>query len=88
MTYRLLSSDERKARKQHRCVWCGEKILKGEKYRHEKSVYDDQMQDQKMHMECVKAADAYFKETREEEFDPYEHERPEERLGWPDYEDS
>ncbi len=82
MSYTLLKETYPIARKQHRCVWCGERIEIGEKYTHEKSVYDGNMQDHKWHMECDKAAGEYFK-SGEEEFDAGVNERPEERLGFP-----
>jgi hypothetical protein len=75
MSYTLLSSTSPKARKDHKCIWCGEAIPKGEKYTHEKSVYDGEMQDHKWHDECLKWANKnHF--PHQEEFDPMENERP------------
>ena len=75
MSYALLSATTPKARKEHRCIWCGQKILIGETYRHERSVYDGDMQNHKWHLECDKASAEYFAENGEE-FDPYDNERP------------
>ncbi len=77
MSYHLLS--ERKvvaARKQHRCIWCGQAINVGEPYTYERSVYDGQMQTHHWHPECLPAAQAEMREWNDEEFLPYEHERP------------
>jgi hypothetical protein len=81
MSYTLLSETRPKARKQHVCVWCGEKIEVGETYLHEKSVYDGSMQDHKWHIECEKACDEE-NGCGECEIYPGESERPEERLGF------
>ncbi len=75
MSYRLLSEHVRTARKHHKCIWCGQEIVVGEKYIHEKSVYDHQMQNHSWHPECNSAADEYFA-LGEEEFTPYENDRP------------
>ena len=80
MSYALLSETHPKARKEHRCIWCGEKILIGETYRHEKSVYDGDMQDHKWHLECDKAAAEHFRNG--EEFMAGDNERPAEHLGF------
>jgi hypothetical protein len=76
MSYALLSDTWPRARKQHRCIWCGEPIAVGETYRHERSVYDGAMQDHKWHREC----DADFRESLDdggdEEFLPYSAPRP------------
>lgn len=74
--YRLLSETFPVARKQHRCIWCGELILPGEKYRHERSVYDGQMQDHKWHPECAEDQQRDGRETGEWEFIPHSAERP------------
>jgi hypothetical protein len=76
--YRLLAESFPVARKQHRCIWCGEPILRGEKYRHERSVYNGEMQDHKWHLEC----DADFAEGLKYdpgncEFTPHSSPRPE-----------
>lgn len=78
MSYNLISSEVRKARKPHRCIWCGEAISPGETYRHERSTFDGEFQAQDWHPECD---DAFAEEIRyqggsELEFDPYENKRP------------
>jgi hypothetical protein len=75
--YRLLAESFPVARKQHRCIWCGEPILRGEKYRHERSVYDGEMQDHKWHLECDAAFAEELKYDPTGEFSPHDNERPE-----------
>jgi hypothetical protein len=75
VSYALLSESWPIARKQHRCIWCGQHIEPGEKYRRERSVYDGEMQDHKWHPECDADAAVQFRDG-EEEFAPYENERP------------
>ena len=71
MSFTLLSSVTRKARKQHRCIWCTEPIEMGDKYTHEKSVYDGYMQDHKWHPECLGANADYHREEGESEFEAH-----------------
>lgn len=75
--YTLLRESWPVARKNHRCIWCGEAITSGTLYRHEKSVYDFQFQNHHWHDECN---DAFAEEMSYEgspmEFSPYENERP------------
>ena len=52
------------ARKPHRCDWCGEMILKGEKYSRWTGVYEGDFVSSVMHVECQ---DAYFKAWSEDD---------------------
>lgn len=72
--YELIKEKFVVARKEHRCIWCGERILVGEHHRHEISKYDG-LQDFRWHMECHAAAIEYFS-GGEEEFSAYENDRP------------
>lgn len=74
MSYALISETKPRARKRHRCIWCGEFILKGEIYRHERSVYDGHWQDHKWHLECAEDSQEHFR--YQEDFDPMTYERP------------
>ena len=76
MSYHQFSMKDTKARKLHRCIWCGELILKGATYKRESSVFDGGFQDHAWHPECLEAQSKYYKENRQEEFDPHENERP------------
>lgn len=82
--YVLIAKDTRKARKQHRCVWCGGFIVIGERYTHERCVFDGDPQSNAWHLECEQdmseAMDAYGDPCFE--YSPWEAERPETRLGF------
>lgn len=54
MGFELLSLTEPIARKQHRCQWCRERILPGEKYVRYTGIYDG-FQSTAMHPECFEA---------------------------------
>ena len=76
MSYTLLSETRPKARKDHRCIWCGQVIPKGSEYVSERSVFDGEMQNHHWHEECLDSA----RENNDEcewEFEPYGNERPE-----------
>lgn len=76
MSYALLSETFPVARKQHRCIWCGEAIPVGMKHRREKSVFDGNMQDFRWHDECAQAQQDEIRATGEPEFEAYQNERP------------
>lgn len=66
-----LSWEERTARKEHCCSWCGEKILKGEKYKRWTGIYEGEFQSNPMHIECDNACFTYMKELGCDEYTPY-----------------
>lgn len=70
MSYELLSETKPVARKQYRCIWCPENILKGERHIHECSKYEGDFQDHRWHLECHKAASTFFSEYGEPDFPP------------------
>ena len=55
MSYEHIRDDIRKARKTHRCVWCGEEIKPGEKYHDRAYTFEGDFRADKMHLECMKA---------------------------------
>ena len=65
-------AERRKARKKHRCTYCGEAILAGEEYVYQSGVYDGAWYTNKMHPECF----ADMCETNCSAFMPYSNERP------------
>ena len=75
MSYTLLAEAFPVARKEHRCIWCGQKILIGEKYCDRRGAFDGSIQRDRFHLECEKSSSEYFR-SGEDEFDPYENERP------------
>lgn len=77
MSYNLISSEVRKARTPHRCIWCGQPIIAGETYRHERSTFCGEFQVQDWHPECDAAfAEIVHAEGGEAEFDPWSNDRP------------
>lgn len=76
MSYALISERTHKALKRYRCIWCGEQIPMGTRYVREFSVYDGDVQKHKWHPECKDAAEEFFRESGEDEFAPWENERP------------
>lgn len=64
--------EHRRARKEHRCTYCGEMIPVGEVYVYQTGVYEESWYTSKMHDECFDA----MTETGEEEYMPYSNERP------------
>jgi hypothetical protein len=84
MSYALLGETTPVARKDHKCCWCGELILCGEKYLREKSVYDGRMQDHRWHFECHEAAARFFRASHDGEFDLYGNPRGREPEDWPE----
>ena len=42
------------ARKEHKCMWCGDTIKVGEKYERSTLIYDGQIYDWVCHLECRK----------------------------------
>lgn len=71
MSYDLLGLTKRRARKIHACIWCNEKIQQGETYEDEASVYYGELQRLRWHPECYAAAQVWFREFGEEEFEPH-----------------
>lgn len=76
MAYALLRDSWPVAKKQHRCIWCGEGVLAGEKYYREQSIYEGQMQNHAWHEECIEDARETL-HNGDDEFLPYSNERPE-----------
>ena len=66
------------ARKQHRCVWCGELILEGSKAYYYRGLFDNEWQNWHMHPECEVAMERERKQLGwgyDEGFDPYANKR-------------
>jgi hypothetical protein len=76
MSYILFSLTERCAQKPHRCIWCNQRIVPGEQYLDERSLFEGSIQRFRWHPECNEANVQAFRETREAEFTAGENERP------------
>lgn len=73
MSTRLLHDELPKARKAHRCIWCGEAIEAGEIYRRQRVIFDNQPQSNAWHTDCFDSVDHL---DMDEGFSPYDNERP------------
>lgn len=61
------------ASKDHRCQWCGDPILIGERHARYVGKWEGDFQDWRMHTECMDGADDQY---LADGFTPYEHDRP------------
>lgn len=75
MSYTNISSTTPKARKPHRCIWCGKTIEVGEIHEREVGTYFGDFQDHRYHKECREVGSEITMEN-DGEFEPYENERP------------
>ena len=73
------TAEQRKAAKDHRCIYCGEGIQKGEVYQEQTGVWDGAAFRNKFHAECFQALCS----AGEGEFTPYSENRPEREVGVP-----
>lgn len=58
-----------KARKDHVCEFCGQKIHKGEVYSYETGKYDGDMFARKLCLACYNILNGFCRDSGEEEFD-------------------
>ena len=52
MSWQSISESTRKARKEHKCVWCGEPILIGESHLVSTGTFEGRFQSNRYHDEC------------------------------------
>lgn len=74
----LLSKTEPAARKQHRCEWCGEPIVPGEKHVKNVMIFEGDFQSWRAHKECIHMMNCLQDNDRyyfDDGFQPYEHRR-------------
>lgn len=67
-----IANEWRKARKAHRCIWCGEQIEPGERYFHWRGVFEGDIQSNNWHKECDEAVAS---EDLRDGFEPHAHKR-------------
>lgn len=63
------------ARVNHICDWCGEEILKGEKYNYWTGIFYNEFQANKMHLECHSAYCSQENGEWADGYIPHEHKR-------------
>jgi hypothetical protein len=64
------------AKKDHRCIWCGESIPTGEKHHKQFGRFDGEIQTNRYHDECYGAMTTSDDVIDDGCFTPYENERP------------
>lgn len=69
------------ARKEHRCIFCGGPILRGEQYVQQEGFYDGSPYRNRYHSECYDDCVEIGRRWGECEFTPYQHEPPERIRG-------
>lgn len=82
MGWEWISETEPRARKGHRCVWCGELVKVGERYARITGTYYGCFQNDAYHCECNDAAKRYFSESDEDEITPGDFMRGSTRNRW------
>ena len=75
MSWYHLRDEDVKARKNHRCILCGEDILVGEVYRQRTGTDEGEIHTMRMHQECQKES-AKWDSDDWECWEPYEMDRP------------
>jgi len=76
VSYDDISRTTPRARKPHKCIWCGEQIEVGEKHHKIVGKYFGEFQNHRFHDECLDESHEHCDEN-DGEFFPYENERPE-----------
>lgn len=68
MGYHCFSEKRQTARRNHRCIWCGNVVLAGSRYVRENSIYDGRHQNFAWHEACRADALAGWRAGADEEF--------------------
>ncbi len=76
MTATTLCIHYRRARKCHKCIWCGGTIGQGELYHYESVAYDGTITPQHWHFDCREVAADDMNKSNDCEFLPYSNDRP------------
>jgi hypothetical protein len=75
VSWQHLSTDRPKARKDYKCVWCGERIPVGERHVAVSGIMDGDFQSNRFHAECDTACQQEMKQSGEDCFMPHEYKR-------------
>ena len=76
MSYHCFSEKLTTAKDDHRCIWCGHRILRASKYIRERSIYDGRHQNMAWHEACRSDANSAYRHCSEYEFMPGDNEMP------------
>ena len=74
MSFTVLTDEIRRARVEHRCIWCGETINAGDRYHYQSGLMDGDIQGNHWHCDCLTFAQSECSDL-EDGFDAYEQER-------------
>ena len=70
------------ARKEHICIWCGQKIPVGTPYTYERSIFENEPQSHHWHPECLDAMhELALDNGGESTFTAFDNERPQLETG-------
>lgn len=78
MSYTHLRDSQPKARKDHKCTWCGKLIPKGTIYNYSSGVFDGSFCTSHLHDECLKAQQKSYNRREisfDEGYEPYAQKR-------------
>ena len=75
-SYTMIAHESRKARKPHKCIWCGEVIIAGTKYLYERCIFEGDPYSNCWHHECNDYAVELNAGEYCWEFDPWQNHRP------------
>lgn len=75
MGWQLLSQSSPRAVKEWKCIWCGEIIPVGTKYKRVNGLSDGDFQSNPFHPECLAACEEELRGIHEDTFMPYENKR-------------
>lgn len=71
MSTQFISTRIVRAKKQHDCIWCTEKIAVGEIHQREVLRFDGDFQNNRFHLECIDACHKHLKQSGDNEFEPH-----------------
>lgn len=81
MCYTELTRETPKARKPHKCNWCGHAILVGERYEYVAASVDREFQVTRLHLECDDALDCLLRDCPEAAESCFDMRQPRGRVG-------
>ena len=71
----IFRHNKQKAKKEHKCSWCGEQIEIGETYYYQAGTYYGDFQVTKLHEDCDAACSEASYKYGMEDYEPYSYKR-------------